>query len=87
MKYWEQSGIKINNRLEVTDSQPILTRDGWLKAEKLKIGSVLIGSTGENIPVKHIEQWNDYKVVYHFGLDGDPVFIAEGILIHNKDCM
>ena len=66
-----------------TVSQPVYRGGCWVVAGSLKVGDAIGGPGGAEISITHIEPWNKPTPVYQLSLEGAPVFVAEGILVHN----
>jgi len=77
------SGVTINDRLTVTDRQPIATTTGWKAASVVEMGQSLLSEDGLTNEVSKVSAWEGVREVWQLGLQGHPVFYAEDILVHN----
>jgi len=83
MRYWEEQSVIINGKLTVTAAQLIHVKEkGWRHANELELGDSLT-SFGDPIDVKRIEKCNKLEMFYHLGLEGNPWFFVENVLVHN----
>lgn len=74
------------SRLLLTDSHPVLTVDGWRRANQLKVGDILIGENGEHLRLDELQSEMYSGVVYNLELCQDNEgelrgFLAEGLAV------
>lgn len=83
MRHWEKPIIIINNKLKFTAAQLVhVESKGWKCADELELGDSLTSLVGCEI-VERIEESNKLALVHHLGLEGEPSFFVEDILVHN----
>ncbi|MEW9702676.1 polymorphic toxin-type HINT domain-containing protein [Paenibacillus sp. SI8] len=75
-----------NEIIEVTGKHPFwLADNGWTLVEDLKVGDLLLSSTGEKLAIKKIEIEKRNTIVYNFEVDEfHSYFVSNlGIWVHN----
>jgi tetratricopeptide (TPR) repeat protein len=83
MRYWEENSVVINGRFKVTAAQLIHVKEkGWRHADELEVGDLLT-SFGDSITATETKKYKKLDVFYHLGLEGNPWFFVENILVHN----
>lgn len=74
----------LNGSTRVTGTHPFLTDRGWVTAEDLRVGDILVG-TGEDAKlVVSIERRTAGIRAYNIEVGGNHTFLADGYLVHNK---
>lgn len=77
--------------LKGSDKHPISTPKGWVNFEELEQGCEVFGIDSGMIPIKRIVQFNlrnKYpQEVYNLSVENAYTYFANGILVHNCDCV
>jgi len=73
----------INANTRVTPEHPFLTNRGWIDAQDLAVGDLLIGPEGSD-PVRSIEKQIKGVRVYNLSVGGVHTFVVNGNIVHNK---
>jgi hypothetical protein len=78
--------LEINGTLRVTAEHLIFDVErGWLAAGQLAVGSVLLNSKNEPVPVRSIDTLLPDEPVYNLHIDADcHNYFADGVLVHNS---
>jgi len=84
MRLWECAGVVINDKLDVSSNQHVLTTTGWRAAMDLKIGDNLINIDKLEITVTEIRSWKKPREIFHLNVNGHPSFVANGFILHNS---
>ncbi|WP_159887522.1 polymorphic toxin-type HINT domain-containing protein [Paenibacillus puerhi] len=84
--------IYIGNQttIEATGNHPFWVEDkGWVLAEELQVGDVLLRSNETRISIEHITVENRQETVYNFEVaDYHSYFVSElGVWVHNENLM
>jgi len=87
LKLWEHKNdkqcYKLNDKLTITGSHQVYTKDGYKYTKDIEIGDKLLGSDGKYIRVKSFNLYQlDVPYVYNLTVKIDNYF-ADGILVHN----
>ncbi|MBI4424824.1 MAG: hypothetical protein HY554_13920 [Elusimicrobia bacterium] len=78
--------VKINGGKGVTLDHRIFANGEWKRAGDLKVGDELIDETGKPIKITAIESKPGPVTVHPIKVEDPPsTFIAEGIVVHNRD--
>lgn len=75
--------LEINKNIQLSPRQRLHNGAGWVAADTLSLGDVLVTSTGPELVVSIERIVRDNLTVYELRLDGLPFFYAEGYLTHN----
>jgi hypothetical protein len=77
--------IRLNGYWEVTPTQPILTKGGWMAAASVKIGHEVMDEHGVFVKVANLLEVSACVDVFDLVIDGpEHNYIANGLLCHNK---
>ncbi|WP_159887524.1 S-layer homology domain-containing protein [Paenibacillus puerhi] len=84
--------IHIGNQttIEATGNHPFWVEDkGWVLAEELQVGDILLRSNETRISIEHITVENRQETVYNFEVaDYHSYFVSElGVWVHNENLM
>lgn len=83
----EKGYVVVNDKLKVTAHHLMWANGDWKSADSLKIGDVLIDSSGKDLKVeKLVPVVGEVQTVYNLRLAGElHNYFAEGILVHNTN--
>jgi parallel beta-helix repeat protein len=79
-----QGYLIINNLLKLTKNHPMYVNDGWVSAEEIKVGDLLLDKDGNHIEVTAIQEMDAIVPTYNLEVSGYHNYFAEDILTHNK---
>ena len=87
LKLWKHKNdkqcYKLNNKLTITGSHQVYTKDGYKDTRDIKIGDKLLGSNGKYIKVKSFKLYEfDVPYVHNLTVKVNNYF-ADGVLVHN----
>jgi intein/homing endonuclease len=77
--------LVINGSLKLTMIHPVLTPDGFKEIGKLKVGDRLVGADKKEIEIASIERKGDHVTVYNFHTNPYETYVANGVIVHNKN--
>lgn len=82
----KQAYIIVNGSMKVTTNHPIWINGSWQEAGELKVGDLLLKSSGEAAAVETIERFaGTSEGLYNLEVEGpNHNFFAEDVLVHNK---
>jgi len=75
--------IVINNQLDVTANHEVYTTRGYVLAEDLAIGDMLLSEGLRQVPVESLHSYVSNEMVYDLVIHENPNFFADAILVHN----
>jgi hypothetical protein len=75
--------VIINNCLRITPNHRIFVNGDWVQSGNVKIGDVLLDSSGKATPVYSIEKIYEKVPTYNLEIANTHSFFADGILVHN----
>jgi len=87
IRNWADAGVTINGELTVSAHQMLLTDHGWQRASRLALGAKLATCGGGYVEARRIKPWSGQRVLWQLGLAPQPVFVAQGLLVHNAKCI
>jgi len=87
LKLWKHKNdkqcYKLNNKLTITGSHRVYTKDGYKETKDINVGDKLLGSDGKYIKVKSFKLYElDVPYVHNLTVKINNYF-ADGILVHN----
>tara|TARA_Y100000310_G_scaffold256176_1_gene263906 strand:+ start:312 stop:1292 length:981 start_codon:yes stop_codon:yes gene_type:complete len=87
LKLWKHKNdkqcYKLNNKLTITGSHQVYTKDGYKLTKDIKVGDKLLGSDGKYIKVKSFKLHElDVPYVHNLTVKINNYF-ADGVLVHN----
>ncbi|MBA7642567.1 hypothetical protein ES703_50262 [subsurface metagenome] len=78
--------LLINDILKVGHGHPVWCNGRFIAASKVRVGDLLLDSSGKEQSVFSIESYKEPVDAYDFVLDSEPhTFFADGYLVHNSD--
>ena len=88
LKLWKHKNdkkcYKLNNKLTITGSHQVYTKDGYKDTKDIKVGDKLLSSNGKYIKVKSFKLHElDVPYVHNLTVKVNNYF-ADGILVHNS---
>lgn len=76
----------INNNLGAVGDQPLMTNNGWVRADKLKKGDMLVDINNNLIKVNKIDKKEKEFLSYDLTINLTHNYFANNILAHNPIC-
>ena len=88
LKLWKHKNdkqcYKLNNKLTITGSHRVYTKDGYKETKDINVGDKLLGSDGKYIKVKSFKLYElDVPYVHNLTVKINNYF-ADGVLVHNN---
>ena len=80
---WKVKHIIINGILDVTHNHVIYTHRGWLQAENITVGDILLGESMQEMRVDSVSAYLSQDTVYDLEVKDTHNFFAGGYLVHN----
>jgi len=77
--------LVVNDRLLLTKVHPVLTPSGWKEIGTLAVGGTLIGADKKEITIASIRTVPDHVTVYNFATNPYATYVANGVIVHNKN--
>jgi intein/homing endonuclease len=77
--------LVINDSLKLTMIHPVLTPEGFKEIGTLKVGDKLVGADKKEILIATIERKADHVTVYNFHTNPYETYVANGVIVHNKN--
>ncbi len=77
--------LVINDEMKVTRDHRFYVGGDWVRARKLKVGDVLLGSDGKEKPITSIRKVRGEFSVFNFDVNPYDSYVAHGVVVHNMD--
>ena len=81
----ENTYLIVNDNLLVTPNHPVLNNNKWVEIGELEEGDTLTDRDNNPIPISKIEEVNELSDVFNFEVEKYHTYVAEGIIVHNKE--
>ncbi|HEX5042516.1 MAG TPA: Hint domain-containing protein [Candidatus Polarisedimenticolaceae bacterium] len=77
--------LVVNDKLLLTNVHPVLTPGGWKEIGTLEVGDKLIGVDKKELPIRSMRTVAEKVTVYNFATNPYATYVANGVIVHNKN--